>query len=526
MRAMSFFSGSLFPRWPIAALGLSVAVAAPTSALAEEPASATAQSPEAAPGQTSAEAPLGLFDAPPDPVFPDYANEPTAPKFFRDVWNFFGGFAHRKGTDETAASGTPQAVPIDGASDSASTPGAQTVADTGVAPAPKTPPDYGGADIAVREPPATHTPASPTPVAEPTAAQEPGTSKDADESRSKGRWTAWPSFAYSRVTSLSIGGAVNYIEGTRRGIHARLQGIASLAGQWQINLEFTWYRVRSELSLYSEVNVTTFPQPFNGLGNTTPKESLFDFSARSVEAQVGLGWFFTPTIELRLFANPEYRNFTQEADFRAAGFNGALDGVYLSFPVQFRIDTRNHLYRPSRGVLAVIGAELAPFLPTNPASPLVTEPGAVRFSFDYRHFVRFADNDRLVLGVRAFGATVAGDAAWPMLTTLGGYRDLRGILFGRYRGPHAVVLQAEFRFPIWWILEGDFFVEAGRVWSPTSYGVPIVGDPAWTLPGGFHPSAGVGLRFALPPDGTLITRFEFAISADQWSPMFILGHAF
>lgn len=478
------------PRWPIALVGLSVAVSSPTWAAAEEPASATAQSPEAsAPGETPTEAPLGLFDAPPDPVFPDYANEPTAPKFFRDVWNFFGGFARRKGPEESAASGTPQAI------------------------APELDADLG---------------ASTTPVSA-LRRDNIADSPESDESpgnRDRGRWTAWPSFAYSRVTSLSLGGAVNYVEGTRRGIHARVQGIASLAGQWQVHVDFTWYRLTSELSLYSSALVTTFPQQFHGLGNTTSKTAQFDFSARSVEVELGVGWFFTPTIELRLFANPQYRNFTKDNDFRAAGFNGSLDGIYLTFPVQFRIDTRNHLYRPSRGVLAVVEAELAPFLPTNPASPLVTEPGAVRFSFDYRHFVRFADNDRLVLGVRAFGATVAGDAAWPMLTTLGGYRDLRGVLFGRYRGPHAVVLQAEFRFPIWWILEGDFFVEAGRVWSPTSYGVPIVGDPAWTLPGGFHPSAGVGLRFALPPDGTLITRFEFAISADQWSPMFILGHAF
>jgi hemolysin activation/secretion protein len=48
------------------------------------------------------------------------------------------------------------------------------------------------------------------------------------------------------------------------------------------------------------------------------------------------------------------------------------------------------------------------------------------------------------------------------MPTLGGNDTLRGFRMYRFRGPHALLLQAEYRWEIWSGLDGAFFYDAGK----------------------------------------------------------------
>jgi surface antigen Omp85-like protein len=50
-----------------------------------------------------------------------------------------------------------------------------------------------------------------------------------------------------------------------------------------------------------------------------------------------------------------------------------------------------------------------------------------------------------------------------LMPTLGGDDTLRGFHQYRFRGPHSLLLQAEYRFEIWSALDGAFFYDAGKV---------------------------------------------------------------
>ncbi len=75
--------------------------------------------------------------------------------------------------------------------------------------------------------------------------------------------------------------------------------------------------------------------------------------------------------------------------------------------------------------------------------------------------------ERRVFWARAFFSTsdASADQQIPfyLMPTLGGNDSLRGYRDYRFRGPHALLLQGEYRFEIWSGLDGAIFYDAGKV---------------------------------------------------------------
>ena len=90
-----------------------------------------------------------------------------------------------------------------------------------------------------------------------------------------------------------------------------------------------------------------------------------------------------------------------------------------------------------------------------------------RADLDVRQFFGFFA-DRRVIALRGWIATAQGDegsAGVPfyLMPTLGGNDSLRGFRNYRFRGPHALLLQAEYRWEIWSGLDAALFYDAGKV---------------------------------------------------------------
>ena len=75
--------------------------------------------------------------------------------------------------------------------------------------------------------------------------------------------------------------------------------------------------------------------------------------------------------------------------------------------------------------------------------------------------------ERRVLAVRLFASTsdpVAGARVpFYLMPSLGGHDSLRGFRDYRFRGPHAILTQTEYRFEIWSGLDAALFYDAGKV---------------------------------------------------------------
>ena len=89
-----------------------------------------------------------------------------------------------------------------------------------------------------------------------------------------------------------------------------------------------------------------------------------------------------------------------------------------------------------------------------------------RVDTDLRQFIGFLA-DRRVLAARLFVSTSdTGEGhimPFYLMPTLGGHDTLRGFREYRFRGPHAILLQGEYRFEVWSGLDVALFYDAGKV---------------------------------------------------------------
>jgi len=95
-----------------------------------------------------------------------------------------------------------------------------------------------------------------------------------------------------------------------------------------------------------------------------------------------------------------------------------------------------------------------------------------------RHFVRWGgeaagfldlSGANHVLGLRVYTELAERTGAGPVpvteLPTLGGRELMRGFLEGRFRGPSALVVTAEYRYPVWSLVDATLFVDAGNAFD-------------------------------------------------------------
>jgi Omp85 superfamily domain len=93
-----------------------------------------------------------------------------------------------------------------------------------------------------------------------------------------------------------------------------------------------------------------------------------------------------------------------------------------------------------------------------------------RVDVDLRQFFGFLA-DRRVIAVRGFvsSTTRSGgslEVPFYLMPTLGGNDTLRGFRNYRFRGRHALLMQAEYRWEIWSGLDGALFYDTGKVAMP------------------------------------------------------------
>lgn len=90
-----------------------------------------------------------------------------------------------------------------------------------------------------------------------------------------------------------------------------------------------------------------------------------------------------------------------------------------------------------------------------------------RTEIDLRQYIGFFD-DRRVIALRGFLSTSSATddsqgVPFFLMPHLGGNDTLRGFRNYRFRGPHALLLQAEYRWEAWSGLDAAFFYDAGEV---------------------------------------------------------------
>jgi len=136
---------------------------------------------------------------------------------------------------------------------------------------------------------------------------------------------------------------------------------------------------------------------------------------------------------------------------------------------------------------------------------------------DLRYF--FSPARHHVIGARLLFKQCLGDAPFYARPDFGGLALGRGFQPDRFIGNLGAYAQLEYRFPIWSIIGGDLFLEAGQVrdeYQRFSFE-------------GFHPCGGAGLRFAFSERSIMAIDVGFngePLSPEGFTIIVRMGHAF
>lgn len=253
---------------------------------------------------------------------------------------------------------------------------------------------------------------------------------------------------------------------------------------------------------------------FYGFGAATPEENETVLTHTTTSLAFTFSRGFTPRLVaeagyvVRWLRYTDLRDGPLVDELAALSGEGRLFAPYLTFALRY--DTSDSQIHPTRGIRFIVQEDLAgSFMGSREAS-------FSRLTVDARKYLRvFGEKD--VFAVRALAQYVGGGAV-PVFdrASLGGGNVLtamRGFPLNRFLDRGKFLVNAEYRFPLFWRLGGNVFADAGTVWH--SLRTIDFGETAV--------DAGIGLRFYMPD---FVVRVDAAWSREGMGLYFNFGHVF
>jgi len=324
--------------------------------------------------------------------------------------------------------------------------------------------------------------------------------------RTEGRngWIFFPYIFYTPETRIGVGGGGGYFfrnpcscdqsrPSTVLGnvIYTQNKQLV-LAVQPDIYWRDEKYYLRTELSYQK------FPDKFYGIGNRTWSDLEEDFTPEEIQVKLSL--------QVRLVsgfsAGPLYEYF--DGSLKEAEAGGLLDqgtipgsgGARVSGAgLQISWDTRDNIYLPSGGLHYRISAAWF-------HSALGSRYDFRRIVADLRQYLTVRASH--VLAFQVYVRSTHGKVPFQQLSELGGSLLMRGYYEGRYRDHDLIVVQSEYRLPLWRRFGLVGFAGLGDV----------AGKMSRFRSREVKTSAGFGLRYMLIPEEKMNLRFDFGFGKD------------
>ncbi|MBS1946376.1 MAG: BamA/TamA family outer membrane protein [Bacteroidetes bacterium] len=294
---------------------------------------------------------------------------------------------------------------------------------------------------------------------------------------------------------------------------SNLQALAlySLRKQFVVAINGSIYFPGEKYILNQQLSYSYYPDKFWGLGKTSADSSEENYSYKQYYIYLHPQTHLGNKIYVGLLYEFQ-RLFSVKYDlgglFDRENIYGR-NGYHVSgFGASFTYDTRNNAFSPDKG-------EMLQFYFNHFANYFGSDYNYTNFVVDTRKFLR--THRRQVLAVQATASFNAGEVPLRSLALLGGSSKMRGYYEGRYRDKNLVVIQAEYRLPLFWRFSAVGFGGIGNVSDRLS-------DMNFQY---LKYSFGTGLRFALNTAEKLNLRLDYGIGAGKSNGFYLqLGEAF
>jgi len=328
-----------------------------------------------------------------------------------------------------------------------------------------------------------------------------------------------PVLSYMPETKLTAGLVMNYyFRGSNADANTKPSNVMpafiytqNRQSSVELPAELYW---QDELYYFSGyIGYAKFPDKFYGIGNDTRQTDEESYTPRIFQIRSNMQRKITANTYVGVQYNLKYHKLlTVEDDGLLAGNDipGSGAGAASGLGVSLTRDTRNGLFYPTHGTLIKLLLQQFDGL-------LGSDYEFTKMSADVRGYVEPFPSH--VIAVHGYANFMTGTPPFHLLSLLGqvGERNLmRGYYQGRYRDRNIVVLQTEYRMPIWWRFGLAAFGGLGDV----SHNINefSLNSLKYTY--------GLGLRFQLIPKENINVRLDFGFGQESSGLYLAFGEAF
>lgn len=329
-------------------------------------------------------------------------------------------------------------------------------------------------------------------------------------------WTGLPIVTYAPETSLGIGAfGVHFFRLEESSQERRASSVAAVAlytlkAQLLAELipELYWNEDRAHL--WSKLDYRHYPNKFWKIGNRSPDGSEESYSEIRWRWLGRIGHairgplFLYGHVEI---ISMELSALEPDGQLASGVLSGSQGGISVAVGPALVWDTRDHVLSPHTGERYSISLATA--------QPLLgSRYEFTTLVFDLRNYFPIIDEHTLATNF----VFMMQDRAAPFyqLPKLGGAELLRGYYDGRFRDRNLMLLQTEYRLPLFWRFGAVAFAGLGGVaHTPTAFRFDA---PEWSLGG--------GLRLLLNRDEKLNLRADFGVGRDSFGFYVNAGEVF
>lgn len=281
------------------------------------------------------------------------------------------------------------------------------------------------------------------------------------------------------------------------------------------------YFAHDKYHLLAGVHYQRYPLDFYGVGNSSPVNPIDHYTP------VRKGGEFAFTKNLISSPNVEGLNVGIEGELRKddvlesnpggivaiagttnnASVPGAHGGYSVGLGAVALFDTRDNKYSTHHGHYEDIEAIFY-------GRAFASDFTFSRCTIDARRFIPITEDQTFAM--QAYAVLASGNVPFYEMAGLGGDSYLRGYYLLRFRDNDMGLVQAEYRFPLYWLFGGVVFAGAGEV-------ADRLASVSFR---GVHPSFGAGLRLLVVPLEHINARVDYAIGSDSREIYFSILEAF
>ncbi|CAN5522829.1 hypothetical protein BH10BAC1_BH10BAC1_15550 [soil metagenome] len=326
---------------------------------------------------------------------------------------------------------------------------------------------------------------------------------------------ALPSLFYTPETSLGFGGLVfTYFKTNKTDTSTKKSNTQSylsytLNEQFSFENDYQIWSPKNKFYFTGSADITRFPQLYYGIGNSTSEKNHIMMTYDAIRLQT--------------------KNFVRLNNF-------VYGGLVLNYQLVYNqdIELSSNSCMEVYGNMGFEAKGLGPILvidkrdnPLNPAKGMYFEASYI----DYKNILHNSNTftsitidarkyytlfDRLIWNGNLYFSNNRGAVPYKMLSELGGARFLRGYYRGRFRDNNMIVIQQEFRMPVYKMFGIAIFGGIGKV----SKTIQELKTNEW------HYDYGVGLRVRLNKKENTNLRIDYGRTKDSQGIYVVFAEAF